>query len=119
MVGIIYASVKAGNGASAESLQNAVESFLSSFSPDSPPGVPWSMSYTSRRPASFKHSIFTHDGRVVIVPESPCSIALEDNILDDVRAIWQDVMGDEAEPESFLRFDDRSQDRDTFESPHR
>ena len=115
MLGIIYASVKAGDGTSAEILPNHVDSFLSSFSPDSPPRILWSMSYTSRLPASFEHPISTHDGQVFVIPELPCSIALEDNILDNVRAIWQDVVGDEVEPESFLRFEDRSQDTDTFE----
>ena len=70
------------------------------------------MSYTSRRPASFERPNFTHDGQVIIIPESPPGIALEDNILDTVRDIWQDIVGSEVEPQAFLQFEDREQNTD-------
>ncbi len=53
-------------------------------------------------------------GRVMIIPESPFSIALEDSMLDTVRAIWQEVVGGEVDDSAFLGFEEKVQDTDTF-----
>ena len=112
--GVIYASVKATSEASTERLQSAVDSFLSSFSPDSSPRTLWSLSYTSRQPASHRRLSFAPesetDDQIIIIPESPFSIALEESLLDNIQKIWQTVMGGDSENHTFLRFEEKEID---------
>lgn len=60
-------------------------------------------------------AIASDGSRVVTIPTRPHGIAMEDQILDPVKAIWQYVLGDEVGIQEFLRFEEREQDSDTLE----
>lgn len=40
-------------------------------------------------------------------PEASLDLAFDDAILDDVESLWKTVMGDETDPATFMRFEDR------------
>ena len=44
------------------------------------------------------------------MPDSPFSIALDDTVLETVRAVWKLVLGTEAEDQTFLRFEEKEEE---------
>ena len=84
-------------------LNYAVKRLIASTKDDPKPEVLWSMHYQqSYDPSTIVMS--THPN-VVQLPSVAPSFVLEDDILRDVRAAYESIMGDNAG--SFMNFDDR------------
>ena len=113
---MVYSTVKYTAESSSARLRDAVDSLLRSASPDATAKVLWRLCYISHRPASYQELDIPPERsdmpKVISIPTRPFSIALEDEILDAVRAIWEKVLGAEAQDQTFLRFEEREQDPD-------
>jgi hypothetical protein len=109
--GIIYSSVKKTVETSFETLKSAVARFLTSGDNDKSAESIWRLSYKLRAPSSSK-AFHADEGGAELLPSPPFSIAMEDEILENVKAIWSQALGDESGDKTFLRFEEREQDQD-------
>jgi Rab proteins geranylgeranyltransferase component A len=76
----------------------------------SKPEVLWTMTYRSKgrsidSQAGPIQSLMS--GRVMIFPPPSIDLAFDDSILESVREMWKQIMGDEIEHAEFLRFEER------------
>lgn len=112
ITGIIYASLQTPNPGSntRNRLTHAVQSLLSTTESNETPSILWSLSYISTRPESHENVEISSNPTVIRLPDRPFSISLEDDILDDVKAAWEAILGDEAEGQTFMRFAEREQE---------
>lgn len=87
-------------------LQQSIEPILASVTSSSGASTPrclWSLSYEQTRETSSTQI----DGKVVTVPGVPLTLAFGDETLDPVFEAWKVVMGEDADPESYMKFADR------------
>lgn len=108
-IGIIYGYVLLPAEKGKVVLENAVENFLNSA--DSKAKVIWSAYFTQLGCLNHGRSVVenlkgSHDN-VFSFPAPALDLAFDDGLLDQVKQVWKAVMGDEADENSFLKFDDR------------
>ncbi|CAE7024893.1 hypothetical protein CFE70_003529 [Pyrenophora teres f. teres 0-1] len=100
---VLYASTLAcDNGF--ELLQEAVKSLLFVVEVTPPPKVLWSTRY-KQRPCSGTEVLPSGLDNVVCFPPSSMDLAFNDQILDNVKDVWQKIAGEDAG--EFLVFQDR------------
>ena len=85
-------------------LQKAVDSLLSAhdFSPS--PSILWSVEY-QQQASSGSETLPTDTDHVVRFPPPSMDLAFDDAVLDNVKEVWQKIVGDDAG--EFLVFQDR------------
>lgn len=112
LAAIIYASVRQEENKSAQDLQNAVESFLTHVeeAKELRPEVLFKFSYTSRGLPDVLSEGIDAMQMATIVEVPPFELAVEDNILTPVQTLWRDLIGFDADNETFLRFEAREQE---------
>ncbi|CAO2651106.1 Nn.00g094030.m01.CDS01 [Neocucurbitaria sp. VM-36] len=101
---LLYASTSLSGDKGFELLQQAVEALLSSVDVTPPPSILWSIKY-QQQPSSGSESLPTGvDNQVLHFPPPSMDLAFDDSVLENVRELWQKIMGDGGE---FLVFQDR------------
>lgn len=83
-------------------LQKVVASLLERVHEDLPPPVIWRMQYEQRHPVVQRQQ---EDNGVIKLASISSSLALEDEVLDDVKAAWRKTTG--GEEATFMQFDAR------------
>lgn len=87
-------------------LFRAVEQFLSKLGEVPKPEILWHMQYSQR--VSSQRPTDT-DSRIITLPEISSSPSLGDDVLDNVRAVWEKIVGQDY-AEGFMKFEDREKD---------
>jgi hypothetical protein len=85
-------------------LQKAVESLLSAHDTSPSPTVLWTVEY-QQRSSSGTEILPSDTDHVVRFPPPSMDLAFDDAILDNVKEVWQKIVGDDAG--EFLVFQDR------------
>lgn len=101
--GILYASAQLGGTAGSELLQVAVRELLAAVEVTPAPTVLWSVQY-QQRPSSGSENL-PAGAHILKFPPSPLDLAFDDKVLENVKAIWQKIVGEDAG--EFLVFQDR------------
>ncbi|TKA63835.1 hypothetical protein B0A55_10840 [Friedmanniomyces simplex] len=97
---VLYASVRGDPGV----LDTAVNSLLESVGELPTPEVLWQMQYRHQiRPE--QHMATDKLDNIVTMPSLSTDIVLEDELLDNVKQVWQKITGES--PETFLKFEAR------------
>lgn len=87
-------------------LQKAIDALLASVEVSPTPEVLWSAQY--RQHASSGSEIFVVDNeRILVFPPPSMDLAFHDTILDNVKNVWQKIVGEDGG--EFLVFQDREQ----------
>ncbi|KKY14716.1 putative rab geranylgeranyl transferase escort protein [Diplodia seriata] len=93
----------------------AVAALLQSIEGESTPKILWSVHYEQYSRSGNDAPTTTHDSIVAFPPPS-LDLKFDDSMLDHVRTMWEKIMGDEADPNFFMRFEDREEiDDDDYE----
>ena len=105
-VGIVYSYTTSASPTSDCSalLSQAIDAFLSNIRETPRPEVLWSLSYQHD---AQNHAISEQtDDHIICMDDIPPELVLEDDVLGNVREIWERIVGDEAE-DGFMIFKDR------------
>ncbi|OAL63711.1 rab geranylgeranyl transferase escort protein [Trichophyton rubrum] len=90
-------------------LENAVDNFLKSV--DSKATVIWGAHFTQlgclEREMAVNENIKGSHDNVFSFPAPALDLAFDDALIDQVKQVWKTIMGDEADENNFLKFDDR------------
>ncbi|KAL9011103.1 MAG: hypothetical protein Q9173_004029 [Seirophora scorigena] len=119
--GIIYTSTTLAHSAALILLRSAIDTLLSSVNEQPTPTILWSLSYTQHHhhptpPSSLtsNDASVNSDARsnqqsgVLFLKDFAPSLELEDEVLRDVRAVWELITADDGDERgSFMQFDDR------------
>ncbi|KAF1945165.1 hypothetical protein EJ02DRAFT_59068, partial [Clathrospora elynae] len=102
---ILYASTSLSGQEGLDLLRVAVETLLSTVDMTPPPAILWSIQY-QQQSSSGCDSLPTSTGSNVLrFPPPSIDLAFDDSVLDNVREIWQKILGNDAD--EFLVFRDR------------
>ena len=86
-------------------LQKAVDALLSCVDANPQPSILWSVRY-QQQPSSGSESLPTGaSDQVLHFPPPSLDLAFDDSVLENVRELWQKIVGDEGG--EFLVFQDR------------
>lgn len=77
--------------------------------------VLWTLIYTSSSPPAYA-SQPGGDDKVIVLPERNYDLALDDSVLDHVRAAWTKILGERSSEYDFLQFEERREPNDDEES---
>ncbi|KAI4092833.1 MAG: hypothetical protein LQ344_003198 [Seirophora lacunosa] len=119
--GIIYTSTTLAQSAALILLRSAIDTLLSSVNEQPTPTILWSLSYTHHHhhptpPSSLisndasvtSHARSSQQSSVLFLRDLAPSMALEDEVLRDVRAVWELVTADDGDERGgFMQFEDR------------
>lgn len=106
MSGILYASTSVSSENGFVLLSKAVDALLASVDVSPAPDVLWSAQYQQH--ASSGAEILPADNeRVLSFPSPSMDLAFDDTILDNVKVVWQNIVGEDGG--DFLVFQDREQ----------
>ncbi|KAK4947214.1 Rab proteins geranylgeranyltransferase component A [Elasticomyces elasticus] len=97
---VLYASVSGDF----EVVDNAVNSLLESVSDQPRPSILWQMHYKHHVQAD-KGTDPDSDKSTLVLPSLSTDIVLEDEVLENVRVMWQKITGESAE--QFMKFEAR------------
>lgn len=124
--GIIYTSTTLSHPSTTLLLQSAIDTLLTSLEEDPKPRILWSLSYTQHHAspspppprntppdiddsATPSNDSSQRSGIFHLKDLSP-SLALEDEVLRDVRAAWERITAEDGELRGgFLQFEDREE----------
>ncbi|KAK5090032.1 Rab proteins geranylgeranyltransferase component A [Lithohypha guttulata] len=113
---IIHASTLHQGGSSQPRLETAVKKIISTANSNENATILWQMNYVRQeaksRDVSNSTTLGDSDSNIIIFPERPHDLTLEDTILDDVKSAWEKILGSRSTEYDFLRFEER---RDTEE----
>jgi hypothetical protein len=105
VTGVLYASTALGGQKGFELLRIAVDGLLSAVDVTPAPSVLWSASY-QQRPSSGTELLPTNtDTNIIRFPVPTMDLAFDDAVLDNVKDVWQKILGEAAG--EFLVFQDR------------
>lgn len=94
----------------------AVKKIISTANSNENATILWQMNYVRQeaksRDVSNSTTLGDSDSNIIIFPERPHDLTLEDTILDDVKSAWKKILGSRSTEYDFLRFEER---RDTEE----
>ncbi|KAL4912219.1 GDP dissociation inhibitor [Aspergillus aurantiobrunneus] len=110
---VLYGSVSIPGQQGQSLIEHAVEKLLqSSAGPDTK--TLWSLRYTQLGRAVGYEICPTNvvSGNVIRFPPPSLDLAFDDSTIDLVKDAWAIVMGDEASPEDFMKFEDREANDD-------
>jgi hypothetical protein len=102
--GILHTSTSLSGERGSALLTEAVNALLSSVDVFPTPSVLWSAQY-QQLPTSGTEQLPVESNRVLRFPPPALDLAFEDSTFDNVKEVWQKVLGDEAS--EFLVFKDR------------
>ncbi|KAL8790677.1 MAG: hypothetical protein Q9213_000525 [Squamulea squamosa] len=121
---IIYTSTTLSHPSASQWLFSAIERFLSAVPHEpAPPDILWTLTYKQHHsvPISSSSSNLrtdcqaqaddesTQDCGVVYLQDLGPSLALEDEVLNDVRAVWERITADDGDARgAFMQFEDRA-----------
>ncbi|KAI4118164.1 MAG: hypothetical protein LQ338_007453 [Usnochroma carphineum] len=117
--GIIYTSTHLSHPSTALLLKSAMDIFLDTLDESPRPKILWSLFYTQHHPTSSSTSLVPDTEDSTTAPDHKCdrilclrdlspSLALEDEVLRDVRAAWEVITADDGEARGgFLQFEER------------
>lgn len=77
--------------------------------------VLWSMNYITHGPVEQDTDFLVEnlkESKVLVFPERVHDLAFDDTTLDQVKAVWEVILGDRSKEYDFLRFDERHDDND-------
>ncbi|KAL9103932.1 MAG: hypothetical protein Q9163_001080 [Psora crenata] len=86
-------------------LSLAITKLLNGLDEEPNPQVLWCLQYVQQIPQPQSTAMTTHP-HIVTIPEAAPSFVLEDDVLQNVRAVWERVVGDE-KGDGFMTFADR------------
>lgn len=113
LIGVIYGSVSVPGQDGQRLLETAINHLLDSFSDATvKPTVLWSMRFTqvgtlndaSTSPALYKS---TKSDQILYFAPPSLDLAFDDSIVESVRECWKAVLGEEAQDDTFMTFEDR------------
>jgi hypothetical protein len=110
--GIIYGSTLAGPDVSSQLLHDSIAALLQSVAPNDSPStsqILWHLAYKSHAPQH--DTALMASNRRIRFPTRRYDVAVEDDILEPVRKVWEQLLPEES-GEAFLRFEERGQDAD-------
>ena len=107
-LGILYASTSLNGEEGFQLLSKAVQALLSSVSVTPVLGVLWSIQYEQRSTSSTNSVPFDSKEHILNFPPLSLDLAFDDAVLDNVKDVWQKIMGDDAG--DFMLFTDREAD---------
>ncbi|CAK3885350.1 related to rab geranylgeranyl transferase component A [Lecanosticta acicola] len=111
---VLYASVAQAPESGFDRLDHAIKEFLSSTREEPKPAVLWCMKYQQRYASS--PSTPQRTGPLLVLHNLSSDLALEDSVLEDVKAAWQQITNDDET--TFMKFEARegtAEDEETFE----
>ncbi|KAL0260268.1 Rab proteins geranylgeranyltransferase component A [Diplodia seriata] len=112
---VLYAFASPSGEEGVKLLNAAVAALLQSIEGESTPKILWSVHYEQYSRSGNDAPATTHDSIVAFPPPS-LDLKFDDSMLDHVRTMWEKIMGDEADPNFFMRFEDREEiDDDDYE----
>ena len=85
-------------------LQKAVDSLLSAHDVSPSPTILWSVEY-QQQASSGSETLPTDTDHIVRFPAPSMDLSFDDAVLDNVKEVWQKIVGDDAG--EFLVFQDR------------
>ncbi|KAF2263420.1 rab geranylgeranyl transferase escort protein-like protein [Lojkania enalia] len=109
---ILYASTSLSGETGFQLLNKAVQALLSSIDVTPLPAILWSMQY-GQRPGSSNALPEGADERLLGFSPSSLDLTVDDSILDQVKEVWQKIVGDNGG--EFLTFEDREANLDDDE----
>jgi RAB protein geranylgeranyltransferase component A len=101
---VLYASTSMHNQDGFALLRKAIESLLSAQDITPSPTILWSVEY-QQRASSGSEALPSDNDHVVRFPPTSMDLAFDDAVLENVKEVWQKIVGDEAG--EFLVFQDR------------
>ncbi|KAF2177181.1 hypothetical protein K469DRAFT_378932 [Zopfia rhizophila CBS 207.26] len=110
---VLYVSTSLSGEKGFQLLGKAVETLLRTVDISPPPTVLWSAQYEQRYSAANSSLPPSSSEHVLKFPPSSVDLAFDDSILDQVKSVWQKIMGDDAG--EFLVFKDREANVDAEE----
>ena len=112
-LGVGYASVQVDGHHAKARLRESVESLLHANGLHPATNLLWSMTYVSTVGSAEVRQISGKElDNVIELPYRRNEIALDDNILDDVKKVWEKVIGEDALHTEFMWFSEREQNED-------
>jgi hypothetical protein len=101
----LYASTSLSGQNGLDLLQKANEALLSAVDVTPAPSILWSVKW-QQQPSSGSESLPTGtDSNVLCFPPQSFDLAFDDSVLDNVKDVWQQIVGVDAG--DFLVFQDR------------
>lgn len=115
MKGVIYGNVSVPGAAGEKLITEAVEKLLHAFeTTESHPAaaILWSLHYTQvgvlRQDIAEDPVVPETKGAVICLRPPSLDLAFDDSLIDEIRAIWKKIVGDEeAREQDFMVFEDR------------
>lgn len=113
LIGVIYGSVSVPGQEGQSLLEAAINRLLDSFSDATgKPVVLWSLRFTqvgtandaSASPFLYKS---TKSDQILYFAPTSLDLAFDDSIVESVRECWKVVLGEEAQDDMFMAFEDR------------
>jgi hypothetical protein len=104
--GILYASTSLSSDKGFVLLRKAVDALLASVDVSPAPEVLWSAQY-QQHASSGSESLPADNKRFLSFPHPSMDLAFDDTILDNVKEVWQKIVGEDGG--EFLVFQDREQ----------
>ncbi|KAI4632315.1 uncharacterized protein J4E88_006122 [Alternaria novae-zelandiae] len=101
---VLYASTSVSGRDGFALLQKAVDSLLSAEDVSPSPTILWSVEY-QQQSSSGSETLPTDTDHVIRFPPPSMDLAFDDAVLDNVKEVWQKIVGDDAG--EFLVFQDR------------
>lgn len=102
--GILYASTSLSSEKGFSLLKKATHALLAAVDATPKPDTLWSVQ-CRQHASSGSETLPAGDGHVLRFPPPSIDLAFDDVILDNVKEVWQKIMGDAGE--DFLSFQDR------------
>lgn len=113
LIGVVYGSVSVPGQEGQRLLETAIDLLLDSFSDATgKPAVLWSMRFTqvgtlndaSASPVLYKS---TKSDQILYFAPPSLDLAFDDSIVESVRECWKAILGEEAQGDTFMNFEDR------------
>lgn len=101
--GVLYASVALPHDSGFQRLQQAVDTVMNCVGERPAPSVLWRMQYQQN--SSTRQAFNDNVGSTFTLPDLGSDLALEDNVLDGVKTVWQKITGEDEEV--LMKFDAR------------
>jgi Rab proteins geranylgeranyltransferase component A len=106
----LYASTSLSGDHGYELLRNAVKTLLSTVEVTPTPSILWSLEYGQQSISATDVLSNISDDRVLRFSNTAFDLAFDDVILDNVKDVWQKILGGDAG--DFLVFEDREANDD-------
>ncbi|KAF4537420.1 hypothetical protein BFW01_g11415 [Lasiodiplodia theobromae] len=103
---VLYAFTSPTGEQGVNLLNAAVAALLQSINEETTPKILWSMHYEQHSRSNRDAPATTHES-VLAFPPPSLELKFDDSMLDYVRTMWEKIMGEDAEPDFFMKFEDR------------